>query len=149
MIRAATPADIETIVGMGREFHSAAGWGDIADYDDTTTALTLRNMIDSEAMVLLVAEQDGEVVGMAGGGMAPLYFNHAHRIGQEIFYWINPEARNGIGKHLLDELENTARAAGCQSWIMVALDNVRPEVTGRLYRMRGYRPAERNWIRKL
>jgi len=106
-------------------------------------------MISNDAMILLAAEQDGGLVGMAGGAMSPLYFNHAHRIGQELFYWINPDARNGIGKVLLDALEDTARASGCASWIMVALDNVKPEVTGRMYRMRGYRPAERNWIRKL
>ncbi len=149
MIRPATPDDIPTIAEMGREFHEAAGWGDIADYDLDSITTMLGGMIDSPDMILLAAEQDGEVVGMAGGAMCPLYFNHAHRIGQELFYWVNPGSRNGIGKQLLDQLEATARAAGCQSWVMVALDKVNPEATGRLYRMRGYRPAERNWIRRL
>lgn len=149
MIRPATQSDVPLIAEMGRNFHQAAGWGDVAEYDPESISATLAAMIDSQDMILLVAEQDGEVVGMAGGAMSPLYFNHAHRIGQELFYWINPGSRNGIGKLLLDALEAAARECGCNSWVMVALDKVNPEATGRLYRMRGYRPAEHNWIRRL
>ncbi len=149
MIRYAEERDIPRIVEMGRGFHGLAGWGDIADYNEADTAKTLAHMLENDDAILLVAETETELVGMAGGLMAPLYFNHGHRIGQELFYWIEPGARNGIGKHLLDGLESAARAAGCGSWIMVALDKVRPEATGRMYRARGYRPAERNWIRRL
>ncbi len=148
MIRRATEADIPTILDMGAKFCDLAGWSDIADFDPETTETMLRGMIASEDGILLVAETD-KVIGMAGGVMSPLYFNAAHRMGQELFYWIEPGQRNGIGGELLTALEDEARAGGCKSWIMVALDKMRPEATGRMYRARGYRPAEHNWIRNL
>lgn len=149
MIRLARTDDVKQIAAMGAKFHDEAGWGDIADYDTVSIELTLSNMIANADAIVLVAEVEGELIGMAGGITAPLYFNHAHRIGQELFYWIEPGERNGVGRMLLEALEDEGRVLNCNSWVMVALDNVRPEVTGRLYRMRGYRPAERNWIRKL
>ena len=56
----------------------------------------------------------------------PLYFNCNHITGQELFWWVEPEARKGVGAHLLDCLELAAMNAGAQSWAMIALDKVRP-----------------------
>jgi GNAT superfamily N-acetyltransferase len=101
------------------------------------------------AGVVLVAEDEGRIVGIAGGIFFPLYFNHAHKSGQVLFLYVEPGRRDGLGGKLLAALENAAREAGCQSWIMIALDQVAPEATGRLYRRRGYRAAEHSWIRSL
>lgn len=149
MIRLATPDDIPTLLEMGREFHGAAGWADITDFNPVDCAQTLANMIDVESAILLVVERDGAVVGMAGGVTTPIYFNYAHKSGQELFFWMRPDARNGEGRLLLTALENEARALGCESWMMIALDKVRPEATGALYKRNGYRLAEHGWIKRL
>lgn len=149
MIRPAHIGDIPTLVAMGREFHAAAGWGDVAAFVEDDCAKTLAAMVDNDSMVLLVLENvAGDVVGMAGGVSAPCYFNHALTLGQELFFWINPEERGG-GMTFKKALEQHAREIGCDAWMMIALDNIRPDATGALYKRAGYRPAERNWIKRL
>lgn len=148
MIRSATEADLPAIAEMGERFHGEAGWGDVAEYSQEDCAKTLKAMIEG-AGIVLVSEQNGRITGIAGGVIFPLYFNHGHKSGQEMFLYVEPGLRDGTGAKLLIALEQAAREAGCQSWMMIALDHVAPEATGRLYKRRGYRPAEHSWIRRL
>lgn len=149
MIRLATPGDVPAIVEMGRWFHEDAGWGDISPFLEKDCAETVAGMIEGESGIVLVAEDEDGLIGMAGAMLFPLYFNKAHLSGQELFLYVRPGCRNGIGGKLLATLETEARAAGAESFIMIALDKVSPEATGRFYRHRGYRPAEHSYIRRL
>lgn len=148
-IRPATLDDIPAIAEMGERFHTEAGWGDIADYNIDDCAKSLAQMIETELGIVLVAEKEGRIVGIAGGLIFPLYFNHAHKSGQELFLYVEPGLRDGVGGKLLSALECEARRVGGKSWAMIALDKVNPEATGRLYRRHGYRAAEHSWIRRL
>jgi len=134
---------------MGERFHAEAGWPDIVEYVTADCERTLDHLIRSEDGILLVAEHGGRLTGMAGGLAHPIYFNHSHRSGQELFWWVEPGLRDGTGKMLLDRLESEARAIGCVSWSMIALDQVKPELTGRIYRRRGYRASEHSYIKRL
>lgn len=149
MIRLARLEDVPAIAEIGERFHEAAGWADVADYKAADCAKTLTHLIESDDGIVLVAEQDDRIVGIAGGLAFPLYFNLGHKSGQELFLYVEPGLRDGIGGRLLRTLENEARAIGCESWAMIALDKVAPEATGRLYRRSGYRAAEHSWIKRL
>lgn len=149
MIRRATLADVPIIAAIGERFHDLAGWHDVASYSVEDCAKTLTMMIESPEHIVLVAETLGVIVGIAGGLTFPLYFNHGHRSGQELFLYVEPGLRDGTGGKLLTALEDEARAIGCESWAMIALDKVDPELTGRLYRRRGYRASEHSWIKRL
>lgn len=149
MIRNAEPGDIPAIAELGALFHIEAELGDVVGYCPESTAKTLQSLIDSPDGILLVAEQGGEIVGMTGGLAFPFYFNHAHKSGQELFWFVKPEARNGVGRLLFDAIEAEAKAAGCVSWAMIALDRVQPELTGKIYRRRGYRASEHSYIKRL
>src|SRR3546814_3491274 len=106
-------------------------------------------MIESPDGICLVAEDGWEVSVVAGGLAHPLYFNHGHKSGMELFWWVRPYRRTGIGSKLFDALEDEARALGCESWAMIALDKVSPDLTGRIYRRRGYRASEHSYIKRL
>lgn len=149
MIRKAAQDDVANIVEMGRRFHEEAGWSDICDFDPESCTRTIANMIEQDAHIVLVVEQGGDLIGMAGGVTSELYFNYAHRTGQELFFWMRPETRSGEGRALLQALEDEAKSIGCGSWAMIALDNIRPDATGMLYKRNGYRPSERSWIKRL
>lgn len=149
MIRPASLDDCEVIVDLGEGFFTEAGWQDIADYVREDCLRSLQFLATDETGILLVAEEDGEIVGMAGGLVSPLYFNLSHKTGQELFWWIKPGQRGAAGLRLIDALEQSARARGCTSWAMIALDHIDPERTAKIYERRGYRPSERTYIKRL
>jgi GNAT superfamily N-acetyltransferase len=149
VIRRACLHDVSEIARLGELFHAEAGWADICEYNRGDVEKTLAALIESQDGILLVAERDGQIVGMCGGLASPIYFNHAHKGGQELFWWMKPGLRDGTGRLLLDAMEAEAKAIGCSSWAMIALDKVNPELTGRLYRRRGYRASEHSYIKRL
>lgn len=149
MIRPATHDDIAAVTALGKKFHTEGGLARLAPYDPESIKGLLAGLIDGPDGILIVAEVDGEVVGMAGGLCFPAYFNGAHRIGQELFWWVAPEHRGGVGKAMLTALEDAARDAGATVWIMIALEAVRPEAVGAVYRRAGYEPVEHLYMRRL
>lgn len=148
MIRDGTVADIPRILSMGVRFYEAAGWSEFVTWDDASVDRTLRSLIEADHGALIVAEVDGEVVGMTAGMVVPHYCNLNTLTGQELFWWVDPEHR-GVGVALLDALEGWAKAAGAAIFTMVAVHRIKPEVMARVYRARGYAPAEHSHIRRL
>ena len=147
MIREATSADIEEIAALGERFHAQAGWDEIA-YSREDCAKSLANLMASGLFICLVAETDG-IVGMASGVLSPVYFNHAHVSGEELFWWVSDDAPQMTGIRLLDGLEKAARVKGCQSWQMKSLARLNGERMTRLYERRGYRASEQSFIKRL
>lgn len=148
-VRIATEADTDALVSMGRQFFALTGCDDLADFDVESFKATLAHLRTGDA-VCLVAEVNGQVVGAAGALAYPFYFNAAHKTGQEIFWWLNPEHRGGtLGGRLLIALEAWARGAGCKTFSMIALDAVNPNEVGAMYQRRGYRATEHSYIKEL
>ena len=147
MIREATSADIEEIAALGERFHAQAGWEEI-EYSREDCAASLANLMASGLFICLVAETE-KIVGMASGVMSPVYFNHAHKSGEELFWWVSGDAPQMTGVRLLDGLEKAARAKGCQSWQMKSLARLNGERMTRLYERRGYRASEQSFIKRL
>lgn len=150
MIRAATEEDIPDLLRMGREFYAQSGaWPDLAAFDAASVTATLRHLIVSPDGILLAAEQGGSVVGMAGALLYPLWLNTVHRTGQELFWFVAPQHRRGLGGRLLTALERAAKAAGAQSFTMICEADLRADALGRVYRRAGYRPTERAYMKGL
>lgn len=149
MIRPARVDDIPAILPLGKAFFDEAPWPEFADWDEGSVRLTLEMLIDGRLPgVLLVAER-GRVVGMAACLIFPLYFNHATTGAQEIFWYIEPEHRSGIGAIMFDELEQAARDKGASIFFAASTAGLRTEALARLYRGRGYKPAENTFLKRL
>ena len=149
MIREATQDDMPALTRMGRQFFALTGISDITSFDDESFHRTIAHLIEGDG-VCLVAEIDGQVVGAAGALAYPFYFNVAHKTGQEIFWWIDPEWRNGkIGMQLFVALETWAKDAGCKTFSMIALDQVEADKVGKMYKRCGYRATEHSYIKEL
>jgi GNAT superfamily N-acetyltransferase len=148
MIRPATADDILAIALLGKRFHAEAGWEEI-EYSAADCAVSLSNFLQSDAFVCLVAEHEGELVGMAAGIISPVYFCHEHLSGEELFWWVSPNASQFTGIRLLDALEGAARERGCKTWQMKSLARLNGDRMTRLYERRGYRAAEQSFIKRL
>lgn len=145
MIRTTTAADDPALIRFGRSFFDSLPYNDVT-YDDESAARFLALM--RERGVLLLAEADGFPVGMAGGLYAPFIFNDRFKVGQELFWWIEPEYRSlGIGRELLAELEISAKNAGCIRWSMIAIAGTQDQV-GKLYDRAGYELAELTYTKR-
>ena len=147
MIRLATLEDVSALGAIGERFHREARLEGVAPYVREDCEQSIRQLIESPDGVVLVAEEGGEVIGVAGGMAHPFYFNHSHRTGGELFWWVDPKFP-GVGMRLFKALETEARALGCESWAMIALEEIDPVRTGNLYRRRGYEPREHSYIKR-
>jgi GNAT superfamily N-acetyltransferase len=149
-IRPATLADVPQIADLGERFHTEAGWPEIAaPYIAEDCAKSLCHLVESPCGVILIAETEGRIVGMAGALAHPFYFNASHRHAGELFWWVKPGLRDGTGSALFDKLEEWARSIGCQTFAMSAVERLKPELMRRLYARRGYVAAEHTFIKRL
>jgi len=149
-IRHAEPDDLNVLLEMGRDFFDNSPNGAFTTFDENSLTSTLIALMSGVAGgSLLVAEADGQVVGMAACVVFPFYANHSTLIGQEMFWWVNPEHRKGIGGSLLDELEAEAKRKGAKVFLGAHLSGERNAAFERLYRRRGYTPAENTHLRIL
>src|SRR5947208_1796649 len=99
MIREAVTADLDAIVAMGQHFLAQTPYQTrIANNPTQMRALAVHLMTSSDG-ALFVAERHARLVGMIG----VFVFAHpisAERIGSEVMWWMEPDAR-GAGVRLL------------------------------------------------
>lgn len=142
MIRAAHPDDIPALVKMGAAFHAESPWASaLAPFDPKSFEATCRLL--GERGGLLVAEADGEVVGMIGAQVSPLYFNTAVPVAQEVFWYAAPAHRKGLGMALLDVLEDRAADGGARALITAAMQSLRGEAVSTILERAGFPLVER------
>lgn len=150
-IRGALPRDLPCIVEMGREFYSQTSYPSSGVmFDDTTFADTIAKLATSEESVILVAEIGGEVVGMIAATSNKHWLNASHRVGHEVFWWVDPCYRTTkAGSMLIDEIERWAQQVGCKVFCVCSTATLKPKALDRLYRRRGYVPYDHIYARSL
>ncbi len=149
-IRQAREADMAAILRMGREFHDQSSFAGMAEYDAGSFERTVGLLMSEHvAGVLLIANYDGAVVGMAGCALFPFFFNVNVTLAQELFWYVQPEHRKGAGAALLDGLEIEAGRRGAVAMISAAIAGLRDDAIARVYVRRGYEPAENTFIKRL
>lgn len=137
MIRPATLADIPAMIEMGKRFTDAAGFSEHVGYDAESVEALLKGLIGGAGVCLVGPDC------MAAALVFPHPYNQAHISAQELFWW--SEGRQGVA--LFDALESAVKARGAQSFVMLTIEAMRPDVMARFYRSRGYRPIERGFIK--
>lgn len=147
MIRRATFDDIPEIARLGGIFHSQAGWAEIP-YIETDCVKSLGNLMQMDNFLCLVADY-GKIVGMIAGVISPVYFNHTHLSGEELFWYVDSDAPQLVGLRLLQEMESAAKDKGCLTWQMKSLSALKGDRMAALYERRGYRASERSFIKEL
>lgn len=111
-IREATQSDADQLVQLGAEFHATSPYAEFP-FEDGTLRAYLADWIDGENSAVFVADADGELLGAAGVGCAPLFFSHETYANE--YFWYVPETfrGEGIGGQLCDAMTEWAKGKGC------------------------------------
>ena len=146
IVRSAIDEDVADIVAMGRAFYDATHYAAFSPYCPASA----RALIDvMRGGVLLVAQDNGELLGMVGLIVAPFPFNAAVKSAHEIMWWVNPDAqRSGVGRALLEAVEPACREAGAKLVQMTHLANSPPQA-GALYERMGFTLCESSYSKVL
>lgn len=150
MIRSALKRDVPGLLRMGREFFKESGLSSFMAWDDFSFEITATRLIEGKIPgVILVADDDDKLVGMAACLLFPMYFNLSVPAAQELFWWVDPRHRFGVGGWLIEELEDQAKEAGASVLLLGAVSGLRDAAISRVYARRGYKPLEHSYIKEL
>lgn len=140
MIRVATPADYAQVKTFANNFLAVSPYKD--KYDEECLHNLISHSLTTSNKEVVVLLDD---FGMIAGRTNPFMFG-TKLIATEVGWWVEPEHRKtGIGKDLLDAFEFWAKEVGCDSVVMVSLD----DALGKFYERNGYVLTERSYIKDL
>lgn len=147
MIRTAIPEDMPRLLEMGRAFNLEAGYAEDVPFDDASFARILTVL--GNAALLSVADKGRGAIGMGAVDVAGSICNQQVKIAREVFWYVEPDHRNGLGRGMLDALECMARKGGAHLFDVVAEEGKRNPALARVYRASGFSPAEHTFRKRL
>lgn len=112
-ILVATHKDIEEIVEVGGLFWSEHYYSEYGDYNENNTRMVLHSMVDGELTTVIVARDEGSLIGYIAFIVAPVLWGNL-RSAAESLWWVAPTHRSkGVGKDLLDAGMEWAKIMEC------------------------------------
>ena len=147
-VRHATLDDLEAIMALAREFIMFAPHASVADVSSEELEQQARTCIENA--LVLVAEDEGKVVGMLVGVLTGLWFSPSTLMAAELAWWVTPSARNGsAGIRLVTAFQDWAREQGAKVVTMSSLDlDFDTRVSSVLERM-GFKASEHTHMKRL
>ena len=147
-LRFAEHEDIPQCVEVGREFWAVSPYAESLEYSPESVAGLLATLIDNQLM--MVAEYEEGIVGVAGIWVAPLPFNPAVILAHELFWYVAPGVReNGVGAAMLSNIESMARAKGAKLMSMGTMQTSSPEKAEKLFSAHDYKLTEKTYTKVL
>ena len=149
-VRRATAEDLDQYLRLGAAFHNATPVHNAMPFDYEGFTNFYLTAVTNPAMGVWIAEKDNKAVGVAGALCYPMYFSPSHRVVQEIWWYLTPEARGtGVGKQMYDAIESWAKEQGATALFMIALEDERSPGMEKLYSRQGFRPMERTFFKEV
>ncbi len=147
-VRRASADDLPACLAMTARFHAASPVATVAAFDRDGMAVTLRGLFANPRAGVWLALRDAAPVGLVGALCYPLYFNPGCEVVQELFWWLEPEARGrGAAEMLFQNVQTWANDMSAVAVFMIALDDARVDKMDRFYKRAGFRPMERTYMK--
>lgn len=146
MIEKANEKDIPELLKMGECFFVEAKQNEFFEWDEGNFHLALKDLTKNP-FVFLVARNKDEIIGAVCAILFPLWFNRSIIVAQELFLYVKPESRKGIGLKLLKKLEEEVKNRNAKNLIMLSFEEM-PSLD-KLYERNGYRKSEKTVIKRL
>lgn len=149
-VRVATPEDMPSYMDLAAAFVATTPISHIVPFNRDSTSTFVQNSLDNPDMLILVAEDDGQIIGITAAMTYPMYFNPDKLVAQELWWYLTPEARGGpASKMLFQTIEKWAKAKGAEAMFMIALADARVDTLAKVYKRSGYVPVERSYVKGL
>ena len=149
-VRRARREDKKAFVRQAEAFFDVSPMSTRVNFDKHGFAKFYDQKLESDTVAFWVVELDGKVVGICGAMIFPLYFSPETMTAQELFWWIEPEARGTTAnKQMMFEMQSWAEQAGASQFFMIALENDRSKAMERVYNRNGFTPIERTFTKEL
>jgi GNAT superfamily N-acetyltransferase len=150
IVRAATAEDLPQYIALARMFHAASPMHNVIPFDDEGYSQFYLGAIDTPTVGVWLSEIEGEVVGIAGALLYPMYFSPGTLVAQELWWWLTPKSRgSGAGAKMFKHIESWAKDNGAAAVFMIALEDSRAKKMENLYARAGFRPMERTFIKEV
>ena len=115
-VREATEADLSEYVKLSADFHAASPMQKVCEFEPEGFKEFVLAAIDNPDICILLAELNGEIVGITGGIVYPLYFSPSHKVSQELWWWLTPAARgSGVGNKMFKHLQLWSKERGAKT----------------------------------
>jgi GNAT superfamily N-acetyltransferase len=145
-----TIQDVEEYLVLLKKFHSKSTINNFADFNYDSCKTFLLACLENPDILILCCKNNNKIVGIAGGLLFPLYFNHNYKVVQELWWWVEEEYRGSCcGKIMYAELEKWAKEKQANGMFMIALEDQRIDGMVKLYRRKGFVGTERTFIKEL
>lgn len=140
-IRRATLTDTPALITLGAEMHSESPRYSKVPYDPERLSAFLSAVLPSPDWLALMAEHNGEPVGMMVGFVVNHCFSSA-RYAADLVLYVSPEFRgSSMAVRMLREFETWAATRGAAEIVMGVTTEVHTERTVGLYARCGYRDS--------
>jgi GNAT superfamily N-acetyltransferase len=145
MIRNIAKTDYGNIIQMLKNYRDASGIESVSRATNEIYIELLLNHIRAGRGVGLVAERDGEAVGLLLALLNPSVWHPEDLQLQELVFWVEPKARYGrVGYLLLKEYVRIGQAMKRTNMI-TNFTMTRRAGTQLNYSRFGFRPVDENW----
>lgn len=135
---AQTQQDIDKMIALGRRLHAESWYRDLPMDDARMQEIGRRGLAEHNPG-LIIAERDGEMVGMAIVVLGEYYFS-AVRTATVQLYYVVPEARGGSAAlNLLRALRIWAKEAGARDLHINVTTSIEPSRTDHMLRRMGFK----------
>lgn len=149
-VRPAELRDIPAYMELAAAFVAATPVSNLIPFEKEGSINFITASLDNPDMLILVAENETEIVGITGALAYPMYFNPDKLVAQELWWYLTPAARGGpAAKLMFKTIEKWAKDKGAEAMFMVALADDRVETMAKIYKRDGYYPVERMFVKGL
>lgn len=136
-IRPACPDDLAELVELGRQMHAESPRFSKLGFDTFKVHALLATAMNDPRYFLMVADNDGELVGGLAGFMAPHWFSQ-DEVAQDLALFVNPDRRGGMAAvRLVKEFVTWAESKSAKLIGLGISTGVLVEETAQLYRTIG------------
>ena len=137
IVRAATADDAEAILEMGARMHEEGAYAFLPFERDKVRALIAEYLGNPQECCLLVADEDGVLVGMVAGFLSDYFFCNETIASDNLLYVDREHRGRPAAARLLRSFRKWAVARGARELCLGISTSVETERTGEFYRRMG------------